>query len=358
MGGDIMSLKKISEMVGVSQSTVSRVLNDPGHKCSDANLKKKILEAARLLEYTPNEAARKLKYGGESQEQRHINILVTRGGYDPFYSQVLRIIEIYALNKKFLISQVWYKSSFSDFVKADPNDLGKALDEMFAKPEATSNGLIILGKCSEKGIDELKKRCKNIVSINRNEFKIGVDEVLCDGAKIASTAIEYLISIGHRKIGYVGDTINESRFVGYQNTLFKYNINMDLSYVFDKGLGYDWGRTAFEYYNKLPNPPTAIYCSNDTTALGMLNHINKSKSKYYCPSVISSDNIDEAQFSSPMLTTVDIPKELMVRYALDLLNDRMNGGHKEKIKIEFEGKLIVRESCASVDSSVQIEYYI
>lgn len=354
-----MSLKKISEMVGVSPSTVSRVLNNPDHKCADESMKKKIFEAARTLEYIPNEAARNLKYGaGTSQEQSHVNILVTRGGYDPFYSQVLRIIEIYAIKQKFLISNIWYNTTFSDFSKADFGEINKVLDEMFAKCDTASTGLIILGKCDETGLSLLKKRCKNMVSINRNSIKFSIDEVICDGSRIASTAVEYLISIGHRKIGYVGDTIDEARFVGYQNTLFGHNIPMDLRYVYSNGLGYDWGSTALEYFSKLADPPTAIYCSNDTTALGMLNRIQKSRSRYYHPSVISSDNIDEAQFSDPMLTTVDIPKELMVKYALELLRDRMNGGHKEKIKIEFEGQLIVRESCSTIEDSMQIEYYI
>lgn len=354
-----LSIKKIANMVGVSPSTVSRVINDPNHKCLDESVKEKIFEAARLLEYTPNESARNLKYGSEKiQEQIHINVLVTRGGYDPFYSQVLRIIEINAINQKFLVSHVWYNSSFSELTNGKSSNMKKSIDEMFSGIDTSSDGLIILGKCSEEGINALKVRCKNIVSINRNSTNLSIDEVLCDGSKIASAAVEYLISLGHRKIGYVGDTINESRFVGYQNTLFKYNINTDLSYVYSDGLGYDWGRAALEYFVKLPEPPTAIYCSNDNTALGMLNRINKSKSRYYRPSVISSDNIDEAQYSSPMLTTISIPKELMVKYALILLRDRMSGGHKEKIKVEFEGKLIIRESCSNVNDSMQIEYYI
>ena len=354
-----MSIKKIAELVGVSSSTVSRVLRDSDHKCLDEKTKEKILKTARSLEYTPNAAARNLKYGKEENlEKKYINILKTREDYDPFYSQILRIIEIYAINQGFIISNVWYNSSFSNLSRATSVNLNKTLDEMFSKPESASHGLIILGKCDEEVIKELKKRCKHIVSINRNSTKLSIDEVLCDGCKLSSTAIEYLISLGHRKIGYVGDTINESRFIGYQNTLFKYNINTDLNYVYSDGLGYEYGRTALEYFTRLADPPTAIYCSNDTTALGMLNHMNKIKNRYYNPSIISSDNIDESAHSKPMLTTVNIPKELMVKYALELLRDKMDGGHKEKIKIEFEGRLIIRESCSKTDNSMLIEYYI
>lgn len=51
--------------------------------------------------------------------------------------------------------------------------------------------------------------------------------------RIAAKALEYLISLGHRKIGYVGDCHNESRYKGYQETLFHHNIEMDIQYVIE-----------------------------------------------------------------------------------------------------------------------------
>lgn len=354
-----MSIKKIAEIVGVSPSTVSRVINNPEHKCADEGIRAKIFETARRLGYTPNEAARNLKYGSEhSPKHLYIDVLVTRDASDPFFSQLVRTVEIQSLNQGFIILHMWHYSIFSDYTKLKQNDMNRILDEMFADFDMKSTGLMILGKCSKEGIDELKKRCKNIVTINRNSNNLSVDEVLCDGYKIANIAVEYLLSLGHRKIGYVGDSINESRLNGYQNVLFNYNINIDLSYIYGEKDGYDRGYAAAEYFMKHPNPPTAIYCSNDITALGVLNYLAKSKFRYYHPSVIASDDIKEAQLSKPMLTTVTIPKENMVRYALELLRDRMNGGHKDNIKIEFEGKLVIRESCFKAEEAIEIEYYI
>lgn len=354
-----MSLKKISEMTGVSLSTVSRVLNDPEHKCQDEAVRRKILQAARELEYIPNEAARSLKKGLRVEKQLYrVNVLVTRGEYDPFYSQILRILEINAIKQDILISDIWYNTLLSDLEKERTAELSKVLDEMSSKNDRASEGLIILGKCSSSALEQIKKRWKNVVALNRNSIQFSIDEVICDGGRLAATAVEYLIRLGHRRIAYVGDTVGESRFAGYQNTLFGHNINLELKYIYSEGIGFDRGRYAMEHFARLPEPPTAVYCSSDVTALGMLNSLGKSKTKYYCPSVISSDNIDEAQYSRPMLTTVEVPKELMAKYALGLLKDRMKGGHKEKIKIEFEGQLIVRESCSDVREFAQIEYYI
>ena len=76
------------------------------------------------------------------------------------------------------------------------------------------------------------------------------------------------------------------------------------------------------------------------------------------PSIISSDDIEEAQYAKPMLTTVSLPKEEMGRFALYLLLDRIKGGHKSVVRTELEGKLMIRSSCTSVESSGWNDYCI
>ncbi|MBQ2257131.1 MAG: substrate-binding domain-containing protein [Lachnospiraceae bacterium] len=98
--------------------------------------------------------------------------------------------------------------------------------------------------------------------------------------------------------------------------------------------------------------PTGIYCSNDITAIGMIKYLNKYKSR------ISSDDIEEAQCTTPMLTTVHIPRDDMAKFALYLLMDRLKGGHKGKVRMELESKLIKRESCTLANESKWCDYYI
>jgi sulfate transport system ATP-binding protein/LacI family transcriptional regulator/LacI family repressor for deo operon, udp, cdd, tsx, nupC, and nupG len=100
------------------------------------------------------------------------------------------------------------------------------------------------------------------------------------------------------------------------------------------------------------NYPTGIYCANDITAIGMLKCLNQKGGKLRIPSIIASDDIEEAQNTKPMLTTVRMPKEEMGRFALHLLLDRIRGGHQGVVRIELEGKLIIRSSCAKVEKLV------
>ena len=92
--------------------------------------------------------------------------------------------------------------------------------------------------------------------------------------------------------------------------------------------------------------PTAIFCANDSTALGVLDALKAHRGKGYIPSIISIDNIREAETVSPMLTTIDIPRREMVHHAVCLLLDRIEGGHRENVRIEMQGRLVVRESCS------------
>ena len=93
------------------------------------------------------------------------------------------------------------------------------------------------------------------------------------------------------------------------------------------------GFQTMQKFLKLKEPPTSIYCANDITAIGMLKCLNRYSSILYRPSIISCDDIEEGQFIKPMLSTVQLPKENMARFALFVLLDRIRGGHKEVISI-------------------------
>ena len=331
-GGDgYMSIKKIAEKAGVSPATVSRVLNNPNYKCSVSGLRDKIWKTAIEMNYVPNEAARNLKRGVSAKQEKtwYINILMTRtdsSTTDPFFAELLRVIESEIHDKNCILSKVWYMSVFSD-------------DR----------------KCRRENLD---RKYKSVVSVNRNSTNYEVDEVLCDGKKIASAAVEYLISLGHKNIGYIGQCHSEDRYNGYLETLKKHDLDVIPEYVIETKQTEAEGYEAMEKFFQSDDMPTGIYCANDISAIGMLKCLNKFRNRYYMPSIISSDDIQEAQFTKPMLTTVSLPKEDMGKFALYLLLDRLRGGHSGIVRMELEGKLVIRNSCSSVEDSMWSDYCI
>lgn len=359
-----MSIKKIAEQVGVSPATVSRVLNNPNYRCQSPVIRDKIWKAAIELNYVPNEAARNLKKGLDEKEDKvfYVNVLMTRSdgsGLDPFFSELLRVIESEIHKQMCILSKVWYMPIFSNDRKCKSENLDNMIQKMYEEVKEHSDGLVIIGKCNREALKKLGQKYKSIVSVNRNSTNYEVDEVLCDGRKVAATAVEYLISLGHRSIGYVGECHKEARYKGYQDTLYKHDIDIEPAYVVETE---QTEREGFEVMKRLLESgdcPTGIYCANDITAVGMLKCLNKYGKKYYfTPSIIASDDIEEAQYVKPMLTTVGLPKEEMGKFAIYLLIDRMRNAHKNVVRIELEGKLMIRNSCMPVDEVGWSDYCI
>lgn len=358
-----MSIKKIAEKVGVSPATVSRVLNNPNYRCAMPGLRDKIWKAAIELNYVPNEAARNLKMGvaGKTEKTYYINVLMTRmdaAQSDPFFTELLHVIESEIHKNTCILSKVWYMSLFSNDRKCRTENLDRIISEMYAETEGKCDGLIIIGKCNKEALKKLNGKYKSVVSVNRNSTNYEVDEVLCDGRKIAAMAVEYLISLGHRSIGYVGECHNEARYKGYVDTLRKHEIDLEPEYVIETKQTEAEGYEIMKRLLQSDDCPTGIYCANDITAVGMLKCLNKFKNRYYMPSIISSDDIEEAQYTKPMLTTVRLPRDEMGKFALYLLLDRMNGGHKGVVRTELEGKLMIRNSCMTVEESSWSDYTI
>lgn len=345
-----MSLKEIAKQAGVSVATVSRVLNNPNYRCADPGMRDKIWQIAMDMKFEPNEAARSLKKQKTEREKTCcLQILMTRASNarqnDPFFRELLYIVESEINKSQQILVDVQYRAELSDDVECRRMNLPQEVRRMREQAGDRCDGMLIIGKCNLQVLKEIRSVYKNVVSINRNSTNYEVDEVLCDGRKVAATAMEYLIGLGHRRIGYVGSCRNESRYRGYLDELRRHEIDQIPEYVIETFQTEKEGYDAMETFLRQQEGPTAIYCANDQTAVGMLKYLNTRRSLPFRPSIIASDDIEAAQECRPMLTTVGLPKTEMGRYAVWLLLDRIRGGHVSTTRMEVEGKLIVRDSC-------------
>jgi len=325
-----MSLKKIAEIVGVSPSTVSRVLNNTVSSCASPELKKKIWETAHALNYVPNNNAKNLQKGlcGHTKSYK-ISIILARFNSldnDPFFRELFQSVEESLLSHSCLLHSV---TSIGD---TDLTSL-KNID-----------GIIIFGRCSHDFLNNLKKYTRNIVGIDRNPTDYAIDEIICSGKNAAKIAMEYLISLGHTNIGYIGDCSSESRYIGYCETLISNNIPLNYSYICPTDQTFESGRTAM--LNLMSKEVSAILCANDITAIGALETLHEQPCKIKKKiSIIAIDNISLSLSTSPLLTTVNIPKEDMGHMAVTILIDRIRHKHNEFLRVEFPCKIIERDSC-------------
>lgn len=334
-----MSLKKIAEMVGTSPATVSRVLNNTSPAASSKELHRRIWEAAREIGYLPNEAARKLRQNQpDAPAPSRVSVVLARISSleaDPFFEELFHNLERELFQQNALLDQVIYAN------------------ETFSHSLTDSDGVIILGRCSRTLLNYIQKRTANIVGIWRNSMDFNVDEVVCDGKKAAELAVSHLLSLGHKNIAYIGDCSFESRYVGYCSALIKNEIPIDYGIIKSTSQTAEEGRRAVQELMEGDAPFTAIFCANDTTAVSVLAALKEKKRRIRRRiSVISIDNIAASQDTSPLLTTINIPRREMAHMAVTLLLDRIHRRHQETVRIEFPCRIIQRDSCYKADAEV------
>jgi len=139
-----------------------------------------------------------------------------------------------------------------------------------------------------------------------NSIGSDFDEVLCDGYSGAVRAVQYLIGLGHKKIGYIGSTqqkyqvFNEHRYQGYLDALDQAGIKGNEDYVIDTLLTSSDGYASMLELIDRKTVPTAIFCGNDTVALGVMKAL--SERGFSVPddiSIIGFDNIEMAAYTHP-----------------------------------------------------------
>jgi LacI family transcriptional regulator len=168
----------------------------------------------------------------------------------------------------------------------------------------------------------------------------------------AYTATEYLVSLGHRRIGFITGSMDlgcaEDRLKGHRSALRTYHIpeSPELIYVgnFFQPDGYAGACALLD----LDDPPTAIFASNDVMAMGVMDAVRNRELRIPDDiSVVGFDNIPQSAMVYPPLTTVQQPLEQMGRVAAQMLIGILNDVEKDTNRIELPTELIVRSSTST-----------
>lgn len=348
-----MTLKELSRLAGVSVSTVSRVINKNDTKAASESVRNKIWDLVHQTGYVPNNSAQNLKLGAllpKKKYSRNIACIFARtkdGKTDPFFSQIFRAIEHESMGYSYKMTGVYTALD----VRNAPGSLA----------DIHYDGIIVLGRYSRSLIALIKNNTKNIVYTGLNAINDPIDQVICDGYEAAKAAVRYLYTLGHKSIGYLGEKSEEARYRGYYDAIQELRLPLHREHVIDTNQsmqgGYESGLKILSSIlgssEFVATRPTAIFCANDSTAVGAIKAL--SEQGISIPkdiSIISIDNTEICQFSTPMLSSINIPKEELGKIAVKILNDRMEGGHSLPLKVEIPFSLISRESCAEPSDSV------
>jgi DNA-binding LacI/PurR family transcriptional regulator len=338
-----MTLKEIAQLAGVSVSTVSRVINQNNTKVASKEVQDRIWKIVRESNYVPNTTARNLKLGtshGMEAPSKTIGCIFARSMTDmndPFFSQIARSIEQEAFKQGYLM-----KYSFTSYDINDANVYRLITGNQV-------NGIAILGRFDQNLLKFIKNHYKHVVYTGLNKVDHSFDQIICDGYQASMVAIKHLHKLGHTQIGYVGEKNKEVRYQGYCDAMAASNLPVTREHIIVTPLSSEGGYKAVKEYLKKPLSVTALFCANDLTAIGAMKAIKEMG--YQVPgdiSIISIDDIDTAQYVSPMLTTVHVPMEELGKMTAKILIDRIENGKTLPLKIELPFYIANRESCKAI----------
>ena len=333
------TLKDIAEKLGISVSTVSRVINGNSVKAANSKLQDKIWQTAKELNYVPNTAAQLLKRSRETDRDslRTIACVFARADTDqsdPFFSEISRALETELLRQGFIMKYSIYNKG-----------LPQSVLETFLKNEKV-DGVIILGRPDKKIINLVCKYNKYVVYVGLNKIDGDIDQVICDGYEAGMLALKHLESIGIRKIFYLGETKSEARYKAYKDFMRQRGFSREVDdYTIESSFRLQTAYDKMKIFLKKKILPEGLFCGNDLAALGAIKALTEENIKVPKEiSVIGIDDIAMAGFSVPMLTTVSIPKEQLGKKAAKFIVDRILNGNDINVIMMIPFKLIIRES--------------
>ncbi|WLD92802.1 LacI family DNA-binding transcriptional regulator [Alkalihalobacillus sp. AL-G] len=323
------TIKDVAKLAGVAVSTASYALNDSQKVSSDT--KKKVMDAAKELNYQKNGLASDLK-----RTKTNTIALILSDLSGPYYSELIQGVQSVAMTNGYdLIACSSMGGSQSTAVK-------------FLREKRVDGVIVLAHNIEDETIQESARQGFPIVVLDRElkgDFVLQVD---VDNWRGGYLATENLIKNGHRKIAYISGPYNshdnELRFQGYKGALAKYGIPFQSRWKISGDYTRDGGYRATNMLIAQNKLPEAVFYANDEMAIGGIQAFTEKGMKLPDDiSIVGFDDIQLAEFVSPSLTTIRQPKYEAGALAVHLIFQLLSG---EKVEPYYKltTQLIERKS--------------
>ncbi|MEF3303829.1 LacI family DNA-binding transcriptional regulator [Paenibacillus sp. GYB003] len=328
------TIMDIAKLAGVSKSTVSRVVSGKGYISPEARAK--VTDAIERLQYKPNAVARAMV----AQRTYNIGVIVYRKDYPivshPVYGKIVDAILAEA-----------EKLRYSVFVSTDKEMSLRSADYMMEK---RVDGLVLISRLSQETIGRIDRFGIPYLMVNGTTENGGVLQLVSDDRESGKLAADHLFGLGHRRISVIaGPQDHRSHHLRYEGFCSRLNelgcAVAGESVRFSPGSTFEDGCASFRsvWERSHTRLPTAVFATNDMLAFGAIRVMQeKGLQVPHDISVIGSDNIDAAGYSTPPLTTVHTEKERIGRDAVSMLDRLIRKLEPSPSAIAYAPKLIVR----------------
>lgn len=338
------TLKEIAERTGYSAATISRILSGDQSLSVTQEARRAVLEAAGQLNYNETRSRR----GRNPKTVLRIGLADMLSPVqqldDPYYLYLSNYVKQGCMEKKYALTQL------------------ERRNDLFAAPggEALA-GIIAVGLFTPKQIESLAAISPNIVFLDSSPFESRFDSVVLGYELGISLALEHLIQLKHRKIGFVGPTFKyndrrqnalEVRRQIYCKLMEQHGLREEELFV-ECTMELEPTVQAWrEYLRSGKELPTAVICANEDNAIGTVQCLTQEG--YVVPrdiSVVSFNDTPRSALFTPSLTSVSINEAEMANAALRLVYERAVLPDREPVrtiplKVVVPPSLVVRESSA------------
>lgn len=343
-GDEMATIKDIAREANVSTATVSRILNDDQSLSVAEDTRKRVLEAADLLNYKPSRRRNPKNRKIEQNEGYNIGLILSSSQedeiHDPYFLSLRLGVEMACEQLSLNIASV---------VRVNKNGPLTGLNNL--------DGIIAIGAIDPQDIKDVYYQHKNIVFVDYLPNKDDYDAVISDLEKATYKVMDYLFELQHTNIGYMGGRtgirglsgkecteIDDIRKSTYQKVMQENDLYQSQNVLIGEW-GPNGGYQLMKEAIDRGSLPSAMVIASDPMTIGALRALHEAGIKVPQDiSIVSFDDIEAAPFLNPPLSTVKVHTDEMGKTAVKLLYDRLNG-RKIPIKAVLATDLILRDSC-------------
>ena len=327
------TIKEVAEACGVSQATVSQVLNN-GSRPVRSETREHVLRTARALDYQPSAVARGL--ARKRMNTIGLAFLHSDGftNENPFLMMVLDGVLSVSTRRK----QSTMLCTINHWETAE------RLPEL---SDGRCDGVLLLVPPMEcAALNTLKQRKVPLIVVNGKPQSEGVSWIDVDNTRAAREMTEYLLRLGHRRIAFVRGSYNllfsfvHERQEGYRQA-------MTAAGLYDPALSHFSSEQALALELSAPERPTALFCAYDALALPVMEVLQSRGIDVPADvSVVGFDDIPAAGAGQPALTTMRQPTKNIGGHAAEMLLALIAGTEKTGRQETLSAEFVLRQSAA------------
>ena len=335
-----ITINEIARLAGVSKSTVSKALNNYSGEVS-GEVRNRIAEIVKNKNYKPNMTARSLRTKKTNTIGLVIPLPTANVITNPYFIETILSVEKTARERG-------YHLIFSTFDNREKEDV--VLSSMFDKSKV--DGFLIMGApVDDEYIEKLDTGEVKVVCVGRYYGLNKIKFVDINNRESAYEAVKYLLSLGHKKIAFIGGSSKfhnrRDRELGYKTALEEEGVAINKSYLKEIDLSEASGEFAMQELLNLKERPTAVLTHNDQSAAGVMRAATKNGLSIPKDlSVISFSSGTKLAETNPLLTSIRIPVDKISSGAANMLLDYIENKVPEN-NIELKAELVVRGTTAA-----------